>query len=464
MGKLSFFFLFILSFRSQALVPQNFFQNDLEILDSIILHNEIKSLSIKSLKETDRFLYYSKDPLERISNKFNIPKYFKDATHFWFNIYTLYESSHAVIHDKENLKIVYNVLDYSELRESGMNPHTRVALQVRFNEKKISTYKKSLINLSKGKKSGEVEKEILQRLKNLEISIPKSASKRKRFFLDLSDNIRTQTGQKDNIFGGLKHYASFQETISQYFKHFNAPKELLAIAFLESSFNSRAKSKVGATGVWQFMRRTGRYFMDVNTYQDGRLNPLLATAGALHLLKQNFRILGRWDLAVPAYNSGTKHILRAKRRLSKKFDSISLELILQNYSHPPLGFASQNFYSSFLALVHALAYKKEIYEIEKNELKPTYPFQDKKIKAYLTLCKLKPSWFFRAMKSSAGIKILNKHIKKRGLYRNFPPGLILFSDVELTSRRYYEIKPERMPKRYPKNWQKLAKGQSCSTK
>src|SRR5690606_14938545 len=118
-------------------------------------------------------------------------------------------------------------------------------------------------------------------------------------------------------------------------------------------------SKVGASGVWQFMRYIGSHFMDINRRHDGRSQPLMATASALHLLRQNIKIMGRWDLAITAYNSGTKHLLKGRRLMESKKREGSLANILEYYEHEHIGFASKNFYAEFLALTRALAYRDQ---------------------------------------------------------------------------------------------------------
>ena len=75
----------------------------------------------------------------------------------------------------------------------------------------------------------------------------------------------------ENIATGIKKYRLFKPNILEAVDLFKVPKELISISFLESSFNTIAKSKVNATGVWQFMGRTGKYYMDVNRYVDQRV-------------------------------------------------------------------------------------------------------------------------------------------------------------------------------------------------
>ena len=396
------------------------------------------------------------DPKDLISDEFDIPPYFLNSTRFWFDIYTQHASNHSVLHDKENLAIIYDVLDFSSVDASELNQFTKAALQVKYVERIVKEYKSAFVRLGKGQDSGEYEKKILEALKNSKIDLP-SKKNRKKFFSDLSENLRAQTGQKDNIQAGINAFARYENTIKLYFDAFDVPWELKAIPFLESSFNVRARSKVGASGVWQFMRWIAAHFMDVDRRQDGRSNPLISTASALHLLKQNLKIMGRWDLAIAAYNSGTKHLLKGRRLMESKKREGSLANILEHYEHEHIGFASKNFYAEFLALTRALAYKDLFYQIPK-------PSNDT-VHAYVSLCNIQPKWFFSAMdKIDSEIEDHNRHFERRYLKHNFPRGTLLFSSSDLTERRYIRVDPKKMPTRYPKNWDVFIKGYSCSTK
>lgn len=112
-------------------------------------------------------------------------------------------------------------------------------------------------------------------------------------------------------------------TISQfYFPLFeqeldnqNIPLELKYLAIIESALNPRAKSRVGATGLWQFMYGTGKmYNLDVNSYVDERSDPINSTKAASLYLKRLHGIFNDWDLALAAYNSGPGNVNKAIRR------------------------------------------------------------------------------------------------------------------------------------------------------
>jgi len=95
----------------------------------------------------------------------------------------------------------------------------------------------------------------------------------------------------------------------------NIPLEIKYLAIVESALKPRAKSRVGATGLWQFMFATGKeYGLDVSSYVDERSDPIKSTIAASEYLSKLYSIFGDWDLALAAYNSGPGNVTKAIRR------------------------------------------------------------------------------------------------------------------------------------------------------
>ncbi len=444
MGKLVLFILF--SFNAFAISPDNIFQDDYTLINKIILSKPLRTLKFKPLPQNEKFNRMIEGT--RVRKEFQVPKFFLKRTKFWFDVYSEYDSNHVIIHDKENLSFVFDVIDFRQLTHSIVNKNLIYSLQVELVEDRIKELKETFYNLiTKTKDFTPQEKSVLNILKKNKINIPQNPQSRKKLFLSLSENIRSQTGQKNNIIQGLLNFQAFEEPISRFFKIFEMPYELRAVAFLESSFNLNAKSKVGATGVWQFMGFIGKHFMRVNSIQDERLNPVISSLAALHLLKENYKILGRWDLAVTAYNSGTKHIIRARRKLGIK--TPSLEQVLRSYDHPHYGFASENFYASFLALVYSLSYQSELYDLKfpHSIIRGKY----KNLHVYVTHCDLIPNSIFKVLeKDSPDLRYFNNHIIDNS--KNLPAGSIFISDVNLNKKRYTKVTGDQLRRLYPKNY------------
>ena len=107
------------------------------------------------------------------------------------------------------------------------------------------------------------------------------------------------------------YFPLFEESLARN----DLPLELKYLAIVESALNPRAKSRVGATGLWQFMYGTGKmYGLDVSSYVDERNDPLLSTEAASAYLAKLYAIFGDWDLALAAYNSGPGNVNKAIRR------------------------------------------------------------------------------------------------------------------------------------------------------
>ncbi|PQJ80376.1 lytic transglycosylase domain-containing protein [Polaribacter porphyrae] len=101
----------------------------------------------------------------------------------------------------------------------------------------------------------------------------------------------------------------------QYLDQFDIPLEMKYLAIVESALKPRARSRVGASGLWQFMYGTGKQFdLKVSSYVDERYNPEKATIAACKYLSQLYKIFGDWDLALAAYNSGPGNVSKAIKR------------------------------------------------------------------------------------------------------------------------------------------------------
>ena len=107
------------------------------------------------------------------------------------------------------------------------------------------------------------------------------------------------------------YFPLFESELDNY----NIPLEIKYLAIVESALKPKAKSRVGATGLWQFMFATGKqYGLDVSSYVDERSDPIKSTEAASKYLAKLYEIFGDWDLALAAYNSGPGNVSKAIRR------------------------------------------------------------------------------------------------------------------------------------------------------
>src|SRR5262249_16198592 len=130
-------------------------------------------------------------------------------------------------------------------------------------------------------------------------------------FKAASERVRVQRGQADKFREGLIRSGAWMPYIEQAFADAGVPKEIASLPHVESSFNPTARSFVGAVGLWQFMRSTGRRYMQIDGVVDERLDPYRSSAAAALLMRQNYAVTSSWPLAITAYNHGAGGMLRA---------------------------------------------------------------------------------------------------------------------------------------------------------
>jgi LysM repeat protein len=159
--------------------------------------------------------------------------------------------------------------------------------------------------------------------------------------------LRFQLGQRDKFIQGIYYSGRYLRDMEKVFHEAGLPIEITRLPFVESSFNVKARSRVGASGIWQFMRYTGRKFMRVSGTSDERNDPMKATRAAARMLRINYEMLQNWPLAITGYNHGPAGVARMVKKY--KTEDIS-ELVDERNGR--FGFASANFFASFLAAVH----------------------------------------------------------------------------------------------------------------
>lgn len=421
--------------------------------------SQVRELPWMSLTTFDKYL---RDHDNRVADEFFVSDYFYPTVNFWFLIYTQFTSQHVVIHDKNNLSLIYKVLDFSHLKAQGLSANSVYILQNKITQEKISEIRRHLLILEKSPFSLGAEAKLIHRiLADNKIKTPINKAQRKLFFQKLRENIRTQTGQRNFIKDGIVRSLPYKTFINKFFKKMNLPPELLAIPFLESSFNPKAESKVGALGVWQFMPLISSYYVPKRSKRpefDYRSNVGVISIAAAYLMKENFQLMKSWDLAVTAYNSGTKHLIQTKRELSGKYPKINLEHIIRHSDSNHFGFASKNFYGEFLALVHALAYEEELFdELHQHD---RYNVEED-LKFHLTKCSLRLDKVLTA-KQLDDVFFHNHHLSSHDLL--YPKSTIITSKENLPHEKFLPIKLDQMISLKPKEWEKLLLRQSCSTR
>jgi membrane-bound lytic murein transglycosylase D len=268
-----------------------------------------------------------------ISNSWNnslfpVPENLEDNVTFWKTIYTKVSLQEGLLHDRDYPLIIYDTL------QVGYATGKKLDVLLSKHKKKIASIIKAVKTKSYNQ-WGDEEKKLATLFKNA----PKGA-------LDSAEHrIRFQLGQKERFLDGLQRSGAYIDTIKAILLSHGLPEILAFLPHVESSYNVDAYSKVGASGIWQFMPETGKRFLTINNSIDERNDPIRSSIAAAKLLRINYKNLKTWPLALTAYNYGLSGMMRAV----KKSGSTDLGIVIEKHESPIFRFASKNFYSCFIA-------------------------------------------------------------------------------------------------------------------
>lgn len=274
---------------------------------------------------------------------FAIPKGLETAVKFWLDIYSKFHSDQGVLHDSEVIEMIYEEIDFTDITtRTDINIYQKEAQKIR----RVKQAKARVINTLKKLQKTKDPSTLSEYEKKIWDAFASDKSKKKYLDAAGKNRLRFQLGQKDRVIQGIFFSGRYLEEFEKIFKETGVPLELTRLVFVESSFNVLARSKVGASGLWQIMPYTMKGFMKKDPAVDLRNHPIEATRLSAKLLRNNYNMLQSWPLAVTGYNHGPTGVLR----LTKKYKTRELgELVANVASRKRFGFASRNFYASFLA-------------------------------------------------------------------------------------------------------------------
>jgi len=236
----------------------------------------------------------------------------EERVQFWIDIYSKYTTSQGVFHLVHRPEVILGEIDLTQINRNSV--------------------------LSDAEKQKQANRKIAQQrqylLKKWKIKNPRE--------------VRLQMGLKDRMEKAFYYAGRYLPMMENIFKQQKIPIELTRLVFVESSFNVYAQSKVGASGLWQIMPFVAKPEGYIHSYYDKRNHPYYSTKLAAQILKTNYRSLKSWSLAVTAYNHG----LTGVKRMSRKTGTYQLsKMIESNARTNSWGFASENFYACFLAVL-----------------------------------------------------------------------------------------------------------------
>ncbi|MBQ5415798.1 MAG: transglycosylase SLT domain-containing protein [Bacteroidales bacterium] len=187
---------------------------------------------------------------------------------------------------------------------------------------------------------------LVQRLEKMNsfISLPFNETV-KNYMILYSEKSREKM---EHILGVSNYYMPiFEEILDRY----GLPLELKYMAIIESAMNPLARSRAGATGMWQFMYNTAKsYNLKITSYVDERLDIEKAADAAARYLQDAYNTFGDWALAICSYNCGSGNVNKAIQRSGKRdFWSI----------YPYLPRETRGYVPAFVGAMYAMTYYKE---------------------------------------------------------------------------------------------------------
>ncbi len=278
-----------------------------------------------------------------------VPESVRPQVDFWKSVFATYSEDQVVLHDTEDLRRIYSVLDFRDLRNSGMSDAEIAAVR----EQTITDRKEEIRGAMRRLYSGDADPGHLSPMEQTIAAL--FPAEHRGELVDAGDRIRAQRGLRERFAAGIATSRRYLPEIEAAFRDEGVPLALTRLALVESCFNVNAYSKMGAAGVWQFMPATGRLFMQVGDAVDERRDPVIAGRAAARFLRRAYENLGTWPLAITGYNHGPQGMARAVDELG----TTDIGAIVRRYRGRAFGFASRNFYAELIAAVEVDARYRE---------------------------------------------------------------------------------------------------------
>lgn len=268
------------------------------------------------------------------SSTFPVPPEIHDNVDFWRHVYGIWSRNQLVVHDDEHMGVIYEISRIPGSMQSGLTES-----QKEWVDSRATYYASRLRDLESRLRSGQSptagDRDLIAKFENNGGTAAIHGA---------AERVRTQRGMRERFKRGLEISGRYDQAFRDIMRQRGVPEDLAYLPHVESSFQTNARSSVGACGVWQFMPGTGKLYMSINNSVDERLDPILAADGAARYLSEAHRKLGSWPLAITSYNHGQGGIAKARSQCGN-----DIGRIVKTYKGQYFGFASRNFYSEFIA-------------------------------------------------------------------------------------------------------------------
>ncbi len=270
----------------------------------------------------------------------------KPRINFWVHVFSRWGTDEAVFHDSQFPQRVYAVV-----QSAGACARREKSAALTAEYRRIKQTLTGLAQNTAAADLGAEQRHILGLFPAPDAAELRAAAGR----------IRCQQGNRDRFRAALQRYGAYRGMVQKILRDAGLSPDIQYLPFVESAYNPRAMSRVGAAGLWQIMPRTGRHFgLQVSGAIDERLDPESATRAAARYLKKSEKVLraaaeGHGALSegdlnpfiITSYNYGVSGARKSIRQFGPDFDTV-----LEHYKSPRFQIAVKNFYASFLAARH----------------------------------------------------------------------------------------------------------------
>ncbi len=255
------------------------------------------------------------------------PSELKNEVAFWEKVFGYYEPRDCILHDKDDLSVIYAVKKLPDSSPKEQARHVKHYLKL---------IKDAMHELAKkGSPTSRLEQRIWD--------VTSERLRHSAYWRYASENVRCQRGV--DIGKSIERSKPYLRMVEGVLEDHGLPQDLAYLPLLESGYDRLARSRVGARGIWQLMPETARLNgLRVNRFNDQRIDPKNSTIAAAKLLKEFYERTKSWPLAITAYNYGINGTERAVKLYGANYLNVR-----DNHQSPIFGFAAKNYYPSFLA-------------------------------------------------------------------------------------------------------------------
>ena len=198
-------------------------------------------------------------------DRFPLPPELQPDVDFWLAVFSDYSVDEGVLHDNRHLGVVYKRLDMP------------ASLSRRERNRRVDRHRKEIRAVLQALAAGKRDNLSAEEARVLALW---PADVTNATLANATRQIRYQQGLRERFREGLERAGRWRAYVNEQFTAQGVPIEIAALPHVESSYNPNARSHVGASGIWQFTRSTGRRFMQVDHVVDERNDPF-ARRGAL---------------------------------------------------------------------------------------------------------------------------------------------------------------------------------------